>query len=255
LLEDRCCNCTKYSTCTTKHCECRMANKPCVSSVCLYQCKNQCVEIKTEGRLGETETEKACTETPSFPGLARRLDQSLAETVPWQHRTAKTSQPPTMSPSRPNIQPSTATKGANQALTPAVNGTKGTERKGKEHEIRFDEDNDLPAYALTATDLKMDTVYGDHVHWKDDTHLTGGIVDGYALQDYWRRLTVFPETFYNIPKGPTGKRLLGMLTQELSGIIDRLSFCRGDLLSSEPVTSRNAWNGEWIPGEIASTQC
>jgi hypothetical protein len=55
LLEDRCCNCTKYSTCTTKCCECRMANKPCVSCVCLYQCNNQCVEIKTEGRFGERE--------------------------------------------------------------------------------------------------------------------------------------------------------------------------------------------------------
>jgi hypothetical protein len=133
-----------------------MANKPCVSCVCLYQCKNQCVEIKTEGRFGETETEKARTETPSSPGLARRLDQSLAETVPWQHRTAETSQPPTMPPSRPDIQPSAATKEANQAPTPAVNGTKGTERKEKEHEIGFDEDNGLPAYALTATE----TCYG-----------------------------------------------------------------------------------------------
>jgi hypothetical protein len=200
LLEDRCCNCTKYSTCTTKRCECRMANKPCVSCVCLYQCKNQCVEIKTEGRFGETETKKARTETLSSPGVARR---------------------PTMPPSRPDIQPSAATKEANQAPTPAVDGTKGTERKEKEHEIRFDEDKHLPAYALTATDIKMDAVYGNHVHSNDGTHLTGGIIDNYVWQDYWRRLTVFPETFYNIPKGPTGKRFLGMLTKELSGIIDR----------------------------------
>jgi uncharacterized protein Usg len=109
-----------------------------------------------------------------------------------------------------DTQLSTATKEANQAPTPAVNGTKGTEQKEKEQEIRFDEDNDLPAYALTATDLKMDAVYGNHVHWNDGTHLTGGMVDDYAWQDYWRR-----------PKGPTSKRFLGMLTQELSGIIDR----------------------------------
>jgi hypothetical protein len=32
---------------------------------------------------------------------------------------------------------------------------------------------------------------------------------------------VFPETFYNIPKGPTGKRFLGLMTKELLGIRDR----------------------------------
>jgi hypothetical protein len=50
--------------------------------------------------------------------------------------------------------------------------------------------------------------------------LTGGIVDDYEWQNYWRGLTVFPEFFYNMPKGPTGKCFLGMLTQELLGIID-----------------------------------
>jgi hypothetical protein len=117
-----------------------------------------------------------------------------------------------------------ATKEANQAPTPTVNGTKGTkgtERKENVHAICFHEDINLPAYALTAIDLKMDAVYGDHVHWNDGTHLTGGIVDDYVWQDYWRRLTVFPKFFHNIPKGPTGKRFLGMLTQKLSGIIDR----------------------------------
>jgi hypothetical protein len=57
----------------------------------------------------------------------------------------------------------------------------------------------MPAYLLTAADVKMDVVYGDHVHMNDRTHLTRNIPD-----DYWRRLVFFPETFYNIPKGPTG---------------------------------------------------
>jgi hypothetical protein len=98
-----------------------------------------------------------------------------------------------MPPSHLDTQLSRATKEANQAPTPAVNGTKWTDQKEKEQDIRFDEDNDLPAYSLTATDLKMDAVYGDHVHWNDGTHLMGGIVDDYAWQDYWRRLTVFNE--------------------------------------------------------------
>jgi hypothetical protein len=67
----------------------------------------------------------------------------------------------------------------------------------------------------------MDEAYGDHVHWNDGTHLTGEITDDHEWQDYWRRLIVYPETFYNIPKGPTGKRFLGLLTKELSDIMNR----------------------------------
>jgi hypothetical protein len=56
----------------------------------------------------------------------------------------------------------------------------------------------------------------------DGAHLTGNIPDDPKWQDYWRRLLVFfPETFYNIPKGPTGKQFLGILTKELLGIRDR----------------------------------
>jgi hypothetical protein len=33
--EDRCCNCTKGSTCATKRCECRKAKRCCLSCDCL----------------------------------------------------------------------------------------------------------------------------------------------------------------------------------------------------------------------------
>jgi hypothetical protein len=71
---------------------------------------------------------------------------------------------------------------------------------------------------LTATDIKLDEVYGDHAHLNDGTHLTGDVADDLKWQKYWRRLVVLPETFYDLPKGKTGKRSLSMLTAELSGI-------------------------------------
>jgi hypothetical protein len=38
--EDRCCNCTKMSTCQTKHCECLRAQQPCMSCDCFNWCQN-----------------------------------------------------------------------------------------------------------------------------------------------------------------------------------------------------------------------
>jgi hypothetical protein len=39
--EDRCCNCTKTSTCQTKRCECFAACRPCLSCDCKERCRNR----------------------------------------------------------------------------------------------------------------------------------------------------------------------------------------------------------------------
>jgi hypothetical protein len=94
LLEARCCNCSQNDTCGTKRCHCKKSDKLCVSCACLTNCNNHyCVEIKTKGNIGKTATERARTEDLPPPGLARKLNQSLADTVPWQHRTASMDRP------------------------------------------------------------------------------------------------------------------------------------------------------------------
>ena len=40
-----------------------------------------------------------------------------------------------------------------------------------------DEGADLPGYELTAADRRLDSVYGDHIHSNDGTHLNDGIAD------------------------------------------------------------------------------
>jgi hypothetical protein len=57
--------------------------------------------------------------------------------------------------------------------------------------------------------------------WERQYSLNREYPDDPAWQDYWRRLVVFPETFYNIPKGPTAKRFIGLLTKDLLGIRNR----------------------------------
>jgi hypothetical protein len=183
-----------------------------MSCACLHKCINRCVVIKTEHPIKPT---TAGPEVSSSPGRPRNLETSLVETVPWQHRTTSTSQQTNRSPDTPDEihLPGTAENtGPNSKAEGASNG-----EKDKHDETQVTEDGDMPAYLLTAADAKMDEVYDDHVHMNDGTHLTGNIPDDPKWQDYWRRLVVFPETFYNIPKGPTGKRFLGLLTKEFLG--------------------------------------
>ncbi len=37
---DRCCNCTSGSTCVTKRCSCRKAERHCIDCVCISKCSN-----------------------------------------------------------------------------------------------------------------------------------------------------------------------------------------------------------------------
>jgi hypothetical protein len=219
LLEDRCCSCTKHSTCSTRRCNCYAANRECTSCACLRKCINKCVVIKTEHPNESTTLESAGPEVPPSPGRPHNLETSLVETVPWQHRTAPTSQQTNRSPNTPeeiHLPGTTENTGLNSKAEGASNG-----EKDKNDEAQFTEDGDMPAYLLTAADAKMDEVHGDIVHLNDGSHLTGNIPDNPKWQDYWRRLVVFPETFYNIPKGPTCERILGLLMKELLGVRDR----------------------------------
>ena len=72
---------------------------------------------------------------------------------------------------------------------------------------------DLSGATISEADLKLDEVYGDHVH--------GGITDDTIWQSYWRRLIVSHCRQYSIPNRMVGHRFLGMLTEIIEGIISR----------------------------------
>ena len=80
---------------------------------------------------------------------------------------------------------------------------------------------DLPGAKISGADLKLDEVYGDHVHQNSGQHLDGGITDDAMWQSYWRRLVVYHSRQYNVPKGKVGHRFLEMITDNIEGVISR----------------------------------
>jgi hypothetical protein len=75
-----------------------------------------------------------------------------------------------------------------------------------------DVEADLPGYQPTPADLLLDTVYGDHVHDNDGTHLNGGIANDAFWQCRWKRMAQLATTRYQVPKGKVGRRFLTILT-------------------------------------------
>jgi hypothetical protein len=55
---------------------------------------------------------------------------------------------------------------------------------------------------ILEADLKLDKVYGDHVHQNSGQHLNSGITEDAIWQGYWRRLIVYHYRKYSAPKGP-----------------------------------------------------
>ena len=74
---------------------------------------------------------------------------------------------------------------------------------------------DLQGHRLTPCDIKLRSVYGNHVHRNDGTHLTGGIYDDALWQTRWRRISNLTLRFYDAPKGKAGQRFVILLTEEL----------------------------------------
>ena len=83
------------------------------------------------------------------------------------------------------------------------------------------ESPDLPGYEVTATDLKLKSLYGEYVHANAGTHLTGGITDDKFWQDKWNSLCALPPHLYDVPKHKVGRHFVAILSDELQGIIDR----------------------------------
>ena len=80
---------------------------------------------------------------------------------------------------------------------------------------------DLPTYILTEADKLLDSIYGDHVHDNDGTHLDGGIATDRLWQRRWTRMRQLSTTRYIVPKGAVGRRFLTILVDEFRGVRDR----------------------------------
>ena len=76
---------------------------------------------------------------------------------------------------------------------------------------------DLQGHRLTQCDHKLRSVYGDHVHRNDGTHLTGGIADDALWHTRWHRISNLTPRFYDAPKGKAGRHFVILLTEELRG--------------------------------------
>jgi hypothetical protein len=87
--------------------------------------------------------------------------------------------------------------------------------------VATDVEADLPGYQPTPADLLLDTVFGDHVHDNDGTHLDGGIANDAFWQCRWKRMAQLATTRYQVPKGKVGRRFLTILTHEFQGVRER----------------------------------
>jgi hypothetical protein len=82
---------------------------------------------------------------------------------------------------------------------------------------------DLPGYEQTRCNALLDSVYGDHVHANDGTHMKGGFQDDGVWQQYWKRMVQITPRRYMVPKGKVGQRFLTILTNEFRSVRMRLS--------------------------------
>jgi hypothetical protein len=202
--ENRCCNCSKTSTCQTKRCECFLRGTPCLSCNCKERFKNLKV-IKKPYRVKDT----AATGTDESPALAKVLNfDSESSELTQNHNPPQRGiideaemRPAEATPIRDETEP--------DIRTPVL-----YKDQAEEQEI-----GDLPDIKLSDTDRMMDKVYaGDHVHQNPGTHLRGDIPDDKMWQDYWRRLIVFPSQTCDAPSDAVGHRFIEMLADMLAGI-------------------------------------
>ena len=155
LHEDRCCSCTKLSTCKTRKCECVTAKRPCTSCDCFHKCSNT-----------SDHKQPYCKIVTAVP----EIDESQAP-------AAATT--PTVANSE------TDDKSSEEAERESVEADESRRTPvGEEEEER--NVGDLPGATIAAADRLLDTVYGDYVHQNSDQHLDGGIADDALWQNYWR---------------------------------------------------------------------
>jgi hypothetical protein len=89
---------------------------------------------------------------------------------------------------------------------------------------------DLPGYIITPADALLNSVYGDHVHPNDGTHLDGACQTDRLWQRLWLRMVQLAPTRYAVPKGAVGRRFLHRLTLEFQGVRKRTWNCEHPLV-------------------------
>ena len=164
--------------------------------------------------LSETGPSRAPPPAAPAPTGVVELDSQEPATQPTQESAPEEVEPPQQplaadgaaAPQQPPAQAEAAEEPLEVQPPPIV-----TER---------DADKDrIPAEA----DRLMDTVYGDHVHQNDGTHLAGGVnaaVDE-AWQRRWRSLTGQQQQLYTVPGGEEGKDFVRQFRLELEGVRSR----------------------------------
>ena len=84
-------------------------------------------------------------------------------------------------------------------------------------QITTEEGANLPGHTLTRCNHKLRTVYGDHIHHNDVTHLTGGIAEDALWKTWWLIISNLTPRFYYAPKGKVVRLFVKILTEELRG--------------------------------------
>merc|ERR1711884_89602 len=80
---------------------------------------------------------------------------------------------------------------------------------------------DLQGYELTEADRLLDSVYGNHAHANNGTHLNGGILDDRKWQKRWKKVVQVSSHWFKVPQGRTEQRFLSLLTEEVKGVRER----------------------------------
>jgi len=154
---------------------------------------------------------------PAIPGPAQTAGISTENAEIFDQPTppALSTQPPAPEATENTTIPATATNNA-------APGMPTTAPPPPPAAAEFDSTAaDLPAYEITAADLLLDSVFGDHVHANDGTQLSGDVPEDPLWQRRWRKLVAYSPQRYEVPKGRIGQRFLSMLAAEFDGIIAR----------------------------------
>eukprot|EP00978_Attheya_sp_CCMP212_P013895 scaffold35059_cov31-Attheya_sp.AAC.2 len=214
---DRCCNCTRQSTCQTNGCDCFRAGRRCENCLCFYQCCNLFLNSPLTIE---------CSDMEDSVGPHRVRDSTNAneenililENLPTGEENDGEGTP--VSPSTQVDALDTPTAAAGDDSTDTT-----TEEPTEEENSIKDVVGILPGAEITDTDRKMFTVYGDYyVHQNDGTHLDGGVTDDAQWQEYWRKLAILPPQQFDVPTGAVGRQFVEILTEELVGVAQRTTM-------------------------------
>ena len=172
--EEACCSCTRHSTCRTDKCECLAAGRTCRQCECMLQCCNQPLPLAPQAE-----------EADGFALCAPTSEEEEDSTPPRPRRSPRlTGRPPASSTPIPSFAPG---DGDNDGSTTSSAAPDEPLTQADCHVA----DETAPPPLLTApptpvgadpgspttVDQKLHSVYGDHVHSDDGSHLDRGVLD------------------------------------------------------------------------------